>query len=167
MRAGAIFAVIVVVGLIGIEVGLRATDHTASANVPAPLTHAQLDRSANAACARFNRAATKLSKQPKPKGLKMFTRRIRIEISLARRVTVALDGLIPPRWDAAAYDRLLRINAAGLRIVDGWAHDLETGQIRQAVLRVRGERRTLNVMNRRANKLARQLGFPACAKNVS
>jgi hypothetical protein len=171
MKPLALFAVVVAVGLIGIALVLHATAHSASANVaaanaPAPLTPAQFHRAADGACARFNRAARALSKRPKPTSLRTFTRRFRSEVSLARRLTVVLNGLTPPRSDTTTYRRLLRINSAGMRMVEGWVHDFDTGQYRQAVLRIRGERRTLNVMNRSANKLARRLGLDACAKNV-
>lgn len=173
MKALALFAIVVAVGVIGIELGLRATADNASANVPnarvnapTPLTHAQFERAGNASCARFNRVALALSKRPKPTSLKTAVRRFLIQASLARRVTVSLDGLTPPRRDAASYRRLLRINAAGMRMMNGWVHDFETRQYREAILRIRGERKTLKEMNRRANRLAKQLGLKTCAKNV-
>jgi hypothetical protein len=70
----AIFGGIVVVGLAVIFVGLRLTDHSASANpLPTPLTHAQFLRAGNAVCHRYYREGKAIFKS-KPKTLKMLTR---------------------------------------------------------------------------------------------
>src|SRR4029077_14597274 len=63
VRPIAIFAIIVVVGLIAIEAGLRATGNSASANplpkTPTPLTHAEFIRAGNRVCDRYYREGSR------------------------------------------------------------------------------------------------------------
>ena len=155
-----------VVGLIAIEAGLRATDHAASANpLPTALTRPQFVRAANRACQRANRASKALSKEPKPTSLRLASTRFRNIASVFDHATMTLDRLMPPLREAAAYRRLLRSVAAMDRMLEQGVHDLDTGQYRQFALRWRAEKRRLNTLGRRADSLARKLGLTVCAED--
>jgi hypothetical protein len=153
----ALFGGIVAVGLAAIFVGLRLTDHSASANpLPKPLTHAQFVRAGNAICDRYYRTDPTLFK--KPKTLKALTSDLRISIPILDSEAAGLRALVPPPPDAATYQRLL----GRLAELEGDAyallHSFETGQVRRGVLIARHA----SLLDTRLNSLSRKLGLTVC-----
>jgi hypothetical protein len=153
----AIFGVVVVVGLIAIEAGLRATDHPASADaLPTPLTHRQFVHAGNAVCDRYYRDDPTIFRNPRT--VTALTRDMRIAVPFVDREAADLRALVPPASDAAVYRRLLR--ELGLQNHDAHAmlHSFETGQIAQGLVISRSAAR----LDLRLNALANELGLNIC-----
>ena len=155
----AIFGAVVVVGLIAIEVGLRATAHTASATPPpTPLTQAQFVQRGNAVCAVYNRSA-KAVLTPNPKTFRAATRELQRWMPLVQRDVAGLRALVPPVSDDATYRSLLAVMTQEDAEVHSILHDFETGQYQRGVLLLRQG----SHLDNRFNSLARTLGLTACA----
>ena len=162
-RAFAIFAGVVVVGLIVIAVGLRLTSNPASATPPMPprLTHAQLVRTANSNCLQarrqFDKQGFKASGRPTLRKLRRF---LRAAIPRLKSVAETLARLEPPLTDQVSYRRLLYALAAESRAGRSMLHDVETGQIRRGLF----AGRHVDAIEKRARRLERKLGLTACMK---
>jgi hypothetical protein len=162
VRPLAIFAVVVVVGLIAIGVGLRATDHSASAKppppLPTPLSHAQFVRTGNRVCDRYYREGTKAVPKREQKTLKAATRDLRVLMPLMERDAAGLRALVPPRSDAGTYRRLLSVMGQELYDFHATLHAFETRQVRRGVLIARHA----DHLDKRFNSLSRKLGLSVC-----
>jgi hypothetical protein len=161
-KAFAIFAGIVVVGVIVIAVGLRLTNHSASATpVPTPLSHAQLVRTANSDCLQARREFDKHRiSVPRRPNLRTLLRFFRIAVPRIDKVAGTLSGLAPPSTDQVSYQRLLNALAAEGRAGGRMLHDLETRQVRSGLLVAR----EVDAIEKRARRLERKLGITACMK---
>jgi hypothetical protein len=162
VRPLAIFAIVVVVGLLAIGAALRLTDHSASAKpspapAPPPLTHAQFVRAGNEVCARYYRDGIAIFKK-QPKTLKMLRKDLRIMMPLMDRHAAGLRALVPPRSDARGYRRLLRVEGQELYGAHAVLHAFRTGQVRRGVLIARH----LDHLDKRFNSLSRKLGLNIC-----
>jgi hypothetical protein len=156
----AVFGGIVVVGLAVIFVGLRLTDHSASADplpaAPTSLTHAQFVREGNAVCDRYYRDDPTIFRNPKT--VKAFKRDMQIAVPFVDRMAAGLRALVPPPSDAATYRRLLGGLGLQNRAVHAMLHAFETGQIRQGVLIARSTAR----LDLHLNSLANKVGLNIC-----
>jgi hypothetical protein len=164
MKLLAIFAAIVVVGLIAIAGGLRATrGATPSVTPPKQRSWAQFVRAANGVCRRTMREAKAREKGlPSPKkNLRAFVRDMRIAIPLFQNETAGVRALIPPLQTGPTVRRL----AGTLQMAEHNAHDLlhaaETRQFRRMV----SFARRADTLDKRLNALSRKLGLTVCAKS--
>jgi hypothetical protein len=168
MRPLAVFGVIVVVGLAVIAVGLRLTDHPASATPPpaapspTPLSHAQFVRAANRVCQRELRdSKAKGLRHPKIKNLRTLTRDFRLAVPLFDTEAAGVRVLIPPRSEAARFRRLVTTLGVAQQNAHGILHALQTRQIRRAFLLSRRQ----DVLDKHLNALSRKLGLTVCAES--
>lgn len=149
------------VGLALIAVGLRMTDRPASANplltARTPLSQAQFVRAGNAVCARYYRQIMPIL-ESHPKTVRALTRYVRNSIPPMEREAAGLRALIPPRRDAATFQRLLRVTGQELRETHAVLHAFETGQVRRGVLLARHA----GHLDKPYNALARKIGLSVC-----
>lgn len=164
MKPLAIFTVIVVVGLIVIAGGLRATrGATPTVTPPRPLSRAEFVQAANGVCRRTTREAKAREKGlPSPKkNLRAFTRDMRIAVPFFEKETADVRALIPRLRAGPTLRRL----ASTLEIAQYNAHSLlhaaETHQIR----RLLSFASRADALDKRLNRLSRKLGLTVCAKN--
>ena len=163
------FVAIVVVGGIVIALGLRLTNHPASATpLPTPLSRAQFVRAADGVCLRAERQAKAtakaehLKKQKRPT-LKLLAKALRIAVPWNDEMRASLSRLDPPRADLATYRLLLTRLAEHGRGVRSMLHLVETGQIRSLT----GAAHHVDVVERRQlPPLWRKLGLTACVKTT-
>ena len=165
VRPLAIFAGIVVVGVILIAVGLRVTNHPASATpppLPTPLSHAQFVHAANGICERALREGkAKGLRHPNITNLRSLTRDFRLAIPLFIKEAAGVSALVPPRSEAARFRHLVAILGEAQRNAHGILHAVETRQIRRAFLLARQQ----DVLDKHANAISRKLGLTVCAKS--
>jgi hypothetical protein len=162
MKALAIFAGVVVVGLGAIALGLQATGGSApsAATPPVRLTHAQFVRAANGVCRRFARKGNAIFKK-KPKTLKQLARGLRIAFPLLQREEASLRAVTPPAADFATDTRLLREFSVAVHDFHAMLHGVKTRQILRVVVFARQADR----LGKRLDRTARKLGLTVCAKD--
>src|SRR5262249_30652107 len=132
MRPFAIFAVIVVVGLIVIAGGLRATQGaTPTITPPKQLSRAQFVRAANSLCRRTMREAKAREKGlPSPrKSLRAFIRDMRVAIPFYENETAGVHALILRVREGPTLRHLGSTLETAQRNAHGLLHAGETGQI--------------------------------------
>jgi hypothetical protein len=170
MKPFAVFAVVVLVGGIVLAVGLRLTDHSASAtpppratSAPRTLSRAQFVRAANRICLRSDRQGKAVFR--KPKSLHMLTREFRVAVPLLDREVATLRALMPPSRDAATWRRLLNDLGPEQRQMHVIRHAFETRQWVRGVAAARQLVRLGKLVDRRDDPILRKLGLTVCARD--
>jgi hypothetical protein len=165
----ALFASVLVVGLIAIWLGMRMTNHPVSASaasaappVPTRLTRAQFVHAANRVCGReLREAKTRGVRHPKIKSLRALKRIYRIVVPMFDKEADGVRALRPPLSEAVLFRRLTRNLSASQRNAHSILHALETGQIRRALSFSKQQ----DKLDTRMNAESRKLGLTVCAKS--
>ena len=121
------------------------------------LSHAQLVRRGNRACAR---ALRRLPKVKPGESFETLSRELKTVVHVDERLLFVLRGLPPSPADAVAYRRLLAAFNYYDLVANHFVGAFEAGQVRK--LKTLGRR--LDSIGKTLNKRARKLGLTTCAE---
>ncbi|HJQ74979.1 MAG TPA: hypothetical protein VJ814_08840 [Gaiellaceae bacterium] len=124
---------------------------------PKTLSHAQLVRAANHACARARQRTKRLKT---PKSFEQLDRDLNVVIRVQERALFTLRGLAPRPSDAVAYRRIL----ASLNYEDLVIHNFLQAFEQRNVHRLKSLAKRLVKIGKAFNRRARRFGLRACVK---